>query len=194
MKRYSPNLLLFGATICLASSITNAATPYKPFSNQANKEAKYYLGANIGSAKSKDICPNLLNCNNTAKSWKIYAGYPISDMLTIEGGYTKLGELGETNNNTTIKGLSASLIAAYPMTTSIKVFGRAGIFKQSTNNSKTTNYSDNIHPIYGIGADYELADGVALRGEWENYKNISTTNDNANDIQTISLGMTFSSL
>ena len=191
MKKYSPNLLLFGAAICLASSITNAATPYKPFSNQANKESKYYLGANIGSAKSQDICQNTSNCDSKSKSWKIYGGYPLNDTLNIEGGYTNLGKLGNQDSSTgdipKIKGLTASLLAAYPVNESIKLFGRAGIFKQS---SATGNYN----PVYGIGADYELSDGVALRGEWEKYRNISAGNNDTTDVQTISLGMTFSSL
>ena len=199
MKKYSSNFLIFGVTIYLFSSTTNAATPYKPFSNhRVNTEPKYYLGANIGSAKSKDICQNLSICEIKGKIWKIYGGYPLSDMVKAEVGYANLGRLGEQENNTTdtskIKGLTASLLATYPINESIKLFGRAGVFKQNTNNSTESNYSDNINPVYGIGVDYELSDGVMVRGEWENYKNLSVANDNNADIQTISLGMTFSSL
>ena len=200
MKNSSLGKSLFLAVLCISavSAEAGSSTTYNPFGNGSEAEHGYYLGGSVGTTKANDFCADLNNCDDNTKGWKVFGGYHLTDSLVLEGGYADLGELGQQPSDpeasSKISGYTGSLLATYPVQEKIKLFGKAGIFKQKSNDTNS-NYTDNIKPVYGLGADYEIAEGIAIRGEWENYKDISSeNNDETSDIQMLSLGMTFSSL
>ena len=184
---------LLAVSLCTIFSIAHAS------GNDVPSEHSYYLGGSVGASKADGFCITDTNCEDNAKSWKVYGGYQLTEMLTLEGGYLNLGELGKQPDDTTqsatkVSGFTGNLIAAFPVQEKMHIFGKAGIFKQKTD-TQSTNYTDDIKPTYGIGADYEVSEGIAIRGEWENYKNIRAENNTETaDIQMLSVGLTFSSL
>jgi len=202
MKKALFGKSLLAVTLCTLFSTAHAAgnTKYQAFGNSDSEtEHSYYLGGSIGSSVADGFCLTDGNCEDKSTSWKAYGGYQLTELLTLEGGYLNLGELGRQPDDTTesptkISGFTGSLMASLPVQDKMHVFGKAGFFKQKTNNTNTS-YTDDLKPAYGVGADYEVGEGIAIRGEWEKFDNISSeNNDESADIQILSVGMTFSSL
>ena len=202
MKKIPLGKTLFIAVICVSFSSAYAEKKsnanfkaFQPFgSNKTSTPAKSYVGASIGSSKADNHCTNQSNCEDSDTSWKVYGGYRISDLITLQGGYVNLGELKSGTTTSETKGFSGSALASYPVNDQITVFGKAGFFKWTTETSQGKEMDD-IDPLLGVGADYQINDNMSIRGEWENYKSIATSaTGESSDIQMLSVGMTFSSL
>ena len=189
---------LFTAVLCITFSNAYAAdkksSAFQPFGSKSPSKTSSYVGASICSSTASNHCTNQSNCEDSDTSWKVYGGYRLSDLLTLQGGYTNLGERSSGNITSETKGFTASALASYPVNEQINIFGKAGIFKWNTETSQG-NEMDDIDPLFGLGADYKLNENMSIRGEWDNYKSVATSSTGeSSDVQMLSVGMTFSSL
>ena len=116
----------------------------------------------------------------------LFAGYDLSERFAIEAGYNDLGDgvveadlgaLGDVKGTHEVKVMTlAGVIKTDPISENLVLFAKAGfaridndetltgpLIETSTNSKKTTNV------FYGVGANYELANGLAIRALYEAY-------------------------
>ena len=158
------------------------------FSSSVAAEGWY---AGVGYLKSdQDIhnYPSLTYSINDSKDdgLTLFAGYDLNERFAIEAGYNDLGDgvveadlgvLGDVKGTHEVKVMTlAGVIKTDPISENLVLFAKAGFARidneatltgplilTSTNSKKTTN------PFYGIGANYELANGLAIRALYEAY-------------------------
>jgi opacity protein-like surface antigen len=115
-----------------------------------------------------------------------FAGYDLSERFAIEAGYNDLGDgvveadtgaTGDVKGTHEVKVMTlAGVIKTDPISENLVLFAKAGfaridndetltgpLIETSTNSKETTNF------FYGIGANYELANGLAIRALYEAY-------------------------
>jgi len=148
-----------------------------------------YAGASLGNAS-----PDTSGLDS-AVGWKIFAGYEISDILAVEGGYTSFGEMdGPTilGSSTSVEptGFEVAVVGNSPINSQLSVFGKVGLLAWDfqTNlgvfGSETTTGTD---VFYGIGGQYEVSGNLAMRASWERY----TIEDGDIDLLSVSAVMEF---
>ena len=116
----------------------------------------------------------------------LFAGYDLSDRFAIEAGYNDLGDgvveadlgaFGDVKGTHEVKVMTlAGVIKTDPISENLVLFAKAGFARidndetltgpeivTSKLSKKTTNF------FYGIGASYELANGLAIRALYEAY-------------------------
>ena len=116
----------------------------------------------------------------------LFAGYDLSDRFAIEAGYNDLGDgvveadlgaFGDVKGTHEVKVMTlAGVIKTDPISENLVLFAKAGFARidndetltgpeivTSKLSKKTTNF------FYGVGANYELANGLAIRALYEAY-------------------------
>lgn len=140
-----------------------------------------YAGFSLGNV-SQDLSG--FDIDDTI-GWKIFGGYALNDVLSIEGGYTSFGDADWALSGIPIPpGLSTSLettgfeIAAagnFPINSQFSLFGKVGllvwdseisVFDSSGSVSESETGTD---VFFGFGAQYEISGNLAVRGSWERY-------------------------
>jgi len=140
-------------------------------------------GASVGSSS--------LDNNRTA--YKLLLGTAINPYFAVEGGYVDLGKITYggtlTNGNAAAsvkdQGVVVDAQGIYPATDKFSLFGKAGLYhNRATIDSSTTsatlgpNYGissrNNSNSLnYGAGLSYAINDRFGVRGEYEQFRNIS---------------------
>jgi opacity protein-like surface antigen len=115
-----------------------------------------------------------------------FAGYDLSERFAIEAGYNDLGDgvveadlgaLGDVKGTHEVKVMTlAGVIKTDPISENLVLFAKAGFARidhdetltgseivTSKLSKKTTNF------FYGVGANYELANGLSIRALYEAY-------------------------
>ena len=116
----------------------------------------------------------------------LFAGYDLSERFAIEAGYNDLGDgvveadlgaFGDVKGTHEVKVMTlAGVIKTDPISENLVLFAKAGFARidndetltgpgivTSKLSKKTTNF------FYGVGANYELANGLAIRALYEAY-------------------------
>ncbi|MBU0656470.1 MAG: outer membrane beta-barrel protein [Gammaproteobacteria bacterium] len=200
----SPDILR-GATLLVLAFASNAfaagTSPFKPISaaNGQSEKPENYLGASIGKSSADSFCTSLQNCEDTDKSWKLFAGVRMNENIVLEGGYVNFGELtGKDAGNEvsqTATAFTLTGVAGFTMNEQIELFGKAGAarWSQEQVNAGTKTDSSGTDILVGAGANYDLGDNMGIRAEWERFKDVGSSVNKA-DIDLLSVGLTFSSL
>lgn len=180
-------LAIFGLLTNAYAADNTPSKPFTPITSNGSAKADNYIGGSVGSA------------SGGGKSWKLYSGIRASDNLLVELGYANLGETNEQDSNGSVSQKSRAVtltgLATLPMNEQIELFGKAGVarwnntYTDSTGSTKTS--ANDV--VVGAGANYDLGDNMGVRAEWERFKNVGT-GQHANDIDLMSVGVTFSSL
>jgi len=149
------------------------------------------------------------NTDNTA--WKVFGGYKVMPSFAVEGAYIDFGEvsntyegsLDEDGTNTwgkasdKIKGVSLMGVASTSVTDNIDVFGKLGVLRWDRDSWVSYDQNDTSKPstfgstqgtdlAIGAGAEVNVSDNIAIRGEVEHFDDI--------DVNLFSLGASFSTL
>lgn len=168
-------------------------------STSSSNKAENYLGGSIGQSSADGFCASLQNCENSDKSWKLFAGIRMNENIVLEGGYVNFGEqTGQLAGNTVTQNASAftaAAVAGYSMNEQIELFGKAGVARWSQEYTEAGNQSDSdgTDVLIGVGANYDLGDNTGIRAEWERIKDVGDATSKG-DIDLLSVGVTFSSL
>lgn len=198
--------LLLASHATLWAETPSAGMSAKPFTpltpnGSGSTQAPNYLGASIGKISTDSFCDSLTQCDNTATSWKTFAGVRVNENLVLEGSYVDFGKQtglskAGTPHTQQANAFSLGAVAGIPVAAQIEAFGKAGLARwthehQQNNGSAETTGTD---VFIGAGANYDLGSNMGVRAEWERYKDIGNPNLQSNDIDLLSLGFTFSSL
>lgn len=175
---------------------TSPFKPFKPMKVASNNTSHSYVGANIAAGIADANC-GATACEPDGMAWKVYGGYPLNDQMIIEAGYDHLGEFSNGHQSVSVKGFSASVLFLAPVHDQVSLFGRAGYYKWeseiSDGQQKIT--ADDFDPVLGAGVDYQFNDNMRIRAELDNYRSIMTDSaGGSSDLNTLGLGLTFSSL
>jgi len=187
------------------------------FANESTES--FYLGASVGQSTfdvdggDLDLSSNG-DYDDSDTSFKVLAGYNFNQYFSIEVSYADFGQMAVTDNysesgvtaaygmTAELTGLTASMIAAYPLSEKVKIFAKAGFnsweadvtakgtitvpqypqYNETYNESETSDGSD---AFVGFGLSYKF-ESFSIRAEYELYDVDDT------DLDMLSLGLIYS--
>ena len=126
----------------------------------------------------------------------IFGGYDFNERFGIEAGYNDLGETTATvttgpttaNKEITVTTL-AGVLKTDPIAENIVLFVKAGLAR--INNDETLSTGVNVNKntnnaFYGVGANFELPNGLIVRGLYEEYgEDDGQTDENGTNVDQI---------
>jgi OOP family OmpA-OmpF porin len=152
----------------------------------------------IGSALDANLATQGIASGTTLDStdtaWKVFGGYQFNKYFGVEGGYNRLGRFSansvvaggsgsgtwEANRTWTLAGTGT-----LPITDQLSLTGKAGAAysKAELDYSATgaggtfgiSQSASHTEPVVGLGLKYDLDRHLALRGEWEHFKDVGDT-------------------
>jgi OOP family OmpA-OmpF porin len=198
----------------LASSLIFSGVTYADESTES-----FYVGASVGQSNfdvdgdDLDLSSNG-DYDDSDTSFKVLAGYNFNQYFSIEVSYANFGQIAVTDNysesgvtaaygmTAELTGLTASIIAAYPLSEKVKIFAKAGSnsweadttakgtitvpqypqYNETYNESETSDGSDTF---VGFGLSYKF-ESFSIRAEYELYDVEDT------DLDMLSLGLIYS--
>jgi len=114
------------------------------------------------------------NTLDDSQAWKVFGGQDINENLSIEGGYTKFGEMDVSNsttdndNSVEYTAFQVSPVAVLPIGNRLSLFIKAGFLAWDSDTE--INGTDNgVDIFYGAGVDYILSENLSVKGTWESY-------------------------
>lgn len=147
-----------------------------------------YLGVGFGES-SVDVTPYYYPGLTTAVSdsdtaFKLFGGYGFNDNVAIEAGYTNFGEFGVAYGDGSFDYVEAgalyiAAVGNVPLGP-VTLFGKAGLANWFLDYSGVDTYwgwawsdtATGIDPMVGFGANLDLADAFAVRGEFERFMDV----------------------
>jgi OOP family OmpA-OmpF porin len=183
----------------------------------------WYAGGSVGQSRAKIDDPRItaqllgaglsstsITDNNRGQGYKLFAGYKISKIFAIEGGYFNLGKFGYVATtvpagtllgNIKLQGLNLDGVGTLHLNEKFSVFGRLGFnYAQARDNFTNTGAviaptnsnpaKNQINYKFGVGLQYALTDALAMRLEAERYR-INDAVGNKGDIDLYSLGLNY---
>ena len=190
------------ATLLLFSNV-NANLPNAGF-NYIKASAAYidqsstgmmdrvYFGGSFGTSEAENYCIITKGCENKDSSWKVFAGYNISETFSAEAAYTNIGDLHKDGTSSDISALSVSGVANLNINDQLGVFAKAGFSRWESKNTDSDKNGTGL--TYGLGAKISLSESMKLRAEWERLPSISTSNTEESDMDMMSIGIELSTL
>jgi OOP family OmpA-OmpF porin len=146
-------------------------------------------------------------------SWKLFAGYKFNENFAVEGSYADLGEAtfgsivtapttGSVSASWGAKAWSIAAVGILPVTDQLEVFGKIGGHFSNVDLSATgsgggstvtvSRDDDGYGLLLGVGASYSLTKNIAVRAEWERYKDVGDENTTGkSDVDMMSVGIQY---
>lgn len=147
-------LLAGGAGFAQAQSFGQGNSPSQPL----------YGGINLGSPQWRADVNGVAN-DDHGTSGKLYLGYQLGPVLSVEGGYLDLGKISDPLGQARARGLFVDAVGTWPIAPQWSVVGRAGLAHGDIKTSTGNDTSLGLRA--GLGLQYDLNPSVALRGELE---------------------------
>ena len=149
-------------------------------SGVAAAETGFYLAGSIGSATLDEGFDDF-RLDDDAESYRLLAGWQLTDAFGIEAGYLDFGtfeervDLGGTTALTevTADGWTAGGTLSAPLGDQFSIFGRAGVFVWDADvdvNGIRAAVDDDSNPYYGGGARFNVTPNLSLTGDWTRYE------------------------
>ena len=161
--------------IALAAVLAMGATA-------ANAAGTWYVDAHLGQATlNEDVSISGITFDKEDSTYSINLGYKISDNLSIEGGYTDLGEASLSNTNAVsgtgtfngsaltvtnligklaaeAKGYTLGMAMDFPINDKVNVVGRAGFFMWEADGTASITGGSFTYQgtTYGTGSSWNL--------------------------------------
>ncbi len=145
----------------------------------AQADTGWYAGASFGQS-DLDI--------DKDTAWKIFGGYQLNRNLSVELGYTNLGEVSEGVGpfRVSAEATAWEVIGVYkfPVANQLSLYGLAGIAMAEVDFTTPlgSGSDDSTELTFGFGAQYDFSRNVGLRAQWQRY-------GADEDIDVISLGV-----
>ena len=139
-------------------------------------EKQWYLGAGLGrSHMAPDTDGTGFSLDDKHDlGYKFFAGYDLTERLSLEGYFSRLGKAGLSPNGE-IKYKDFGLSALYYLYKSQRphvgwgVFGRAGLGRMSNDADISIQTDNQNHIMLGAGVEYGFENGFALRADADFY-------------------------
>jgi len=136
--------------------------------------ASFSLGSVSQDASGLDVDDTI--------GWKISGGYALNDVLAIEGGYISFGDAdltmpGFSNVSSSIEttGFEVATVGNFPLNSEFSLLGKVGLLfwdgeiSASGPGGFASASVTGSDVFFGVGAQYEVAGNLAIRGSWERY-------------------------
>lgn len=162
-----------------------------------------YVGASVGQATSDISCPAGVTCDDSDIAWKLYGGMEINEYISMQVGYTNLGDVeysGAKTGTRGVHGATLQMVGTYVFNPDFMLFATGGlnilnaevdgtIAGTPTNNTGDTDVAWSA----GLGAQYNFTKSLGLRAEWERYFEVGSSDFNGGtgeaDVDLISVGL-----
>lgn len=178
-------------------------------------DSAFYVGLSYGKSTIETGVSNLTGTatlDEEDNGSKIFVGYDLNDMVSIEGHYANLGEAVLTGNNgdqftvagtvyaftannvaisTEGKSIGISSVLKLPLSDTVEPFLKLGVHNWDVSASVTSSAGnaslsdDGTDIFYGIGIGISLTDSLSIRGEFERY------DFDGDDADYLSLGLAY---
>lgn len=168
----------------------------------AAAQERLYVGASLGSAKSKNTCEGIIGtCDDQDTAYKLFGGYEFNRNVAVEAGYGYLGDVTATGTfqgqpldfEVTNKALDVSAIFTAPFSERFAIFGRLGVYRSQVelrgSLGPLQGGDQNSAFTWGAGVRIGFGRALAVRAEWQHYPNIGGSNAGVDDIDYMSLGL-----
>lgn len=160
----------------------------------------FYIGGQIGHNEIKaDACEGQVLCDRHDQSWSGNVGYMFTKNWGLETSYQHLGKVRETDDGagTTTEAKTnlgdLTIVGALPIE-KFSVYIKGGAYyaktKQTSSNGTADATSTSKQWTYGAGVRYDLWRHLAIRAEWQLYKDVGGRDVGfRGDVQVISGGI-----
>jgi OOP family OmpA-OmpF porin len=169
----------------------------------------FYWGGSIGKSKAYGCTGVTISCNDTSAAWKIFGGYQVNRNFAAELGYT---DLGKTKARGVVSGVNIDAktektawelvgIGSIPVADRFSLYGKLGINNGKVKDSATgsaggftaTAPASAIHkgPTFGFGAELGITQNIAVRAEWQRYKDMGGTNTGKSNVDVLGVGLLY---
>ena len=155
----------------------------------AHAQDTFYLGAGLGQAKVKDTCADLpsqiVACNDTDTTWRVFGGIQLNKNFALELGYADWGKVDASGGGVSVqvegKAWDVVAVGILPLDPWIKqasLFGKLGYARWDVTSSDNAamvlgSVQDNGWGLtFGVGAQFNFTKTVGMRVEWQNYNNL----------------------
>ena len=163
MKKF---IATFGLILCFAlfgGQIANAAPPVG------------YIGFSLGSADD-----DVLSESDTG--YKFFGGYTVNNNLGFEIAFVDLGQY--VDGLLEQYGVAFEVVGYLPLSSNLDLMGKLGMFSWTVD---VLNASDDGTDLtYGLGVQYDLNNRLYVRGEWEQFTDVS-----GGDVSLLSVGLLY---
>src|SRR5688572_12937014 len=141
----------------------------------AQQDTGWYVGASIGQS-DLDI--------DKDTAWKFSLGYQLNRNLSVELGYTNLGEVSAGGVDVEATAWEVIGLYKFPVGNQFSIYGLAGIAMVEAEASflGVTASDDSTELTFGVGAQYDFSRNLGIRAQWQRY-------GADEDIDVISIGV-----
>jgi OOP family OmpA-OmpF porin len=127
-----------------------------------------YVGATLGKPDWNAGSVGGISGDSSGTATKLYGGWRMHPNFGAELSAMRLGRLSGPLGTAKADGLAVDAVGYLPLSNQWTAFARGGVAQVKT---RVPGASDReTVPKYGVGAQYQLAPNMALRGEWERYR------------------------
>jgi len=187
------------------------ASVFSVMTANAAQKGEGYFGVSLGQATVDDFCGGgESSCDDSAISLRIHGGNQLSSFANLEFGYRYISDV-ETAGTINGIGVAAAVNGHFidttlqlgmPETGPFKVFTKAGVLLwrlnydvAASNGFQTFSASDSDSGVgfrTGLGATYEVSEGVRLRADWDFLVNVGSEDElGETDINVFTVGPEF---
>lgn len=162
----------------------------------------FNFGLNYGQAEARKFCEDITPCDSADASAKADIGYQFTDVWGVEASYVSFGTIFDASESTFVatqksRALAASVLGTIPITHWFGIYGRAGVAQYESEGSGTVlgvavKDEKGSTPFWGAGVRFNFNKHFALRGEYQNYSNISRVDGRKDDVQAVYAGLLYS--
>lgn len=178
------------ALAALAFSTGAAAQAGGQAEGGSNPAANFYIGAGVGQAHWRPGCPgSAASCDDTNTSLHAFAGYQLNRFFAAEAAFTNYGKATGSNVEVKGRGWEASLVGSWPIGASLSLLGRLGVYRGVVKGGGVFagRNESNYGPTYGVGAQLDLTQNLALRGEWQAFPGVGGSTITDSDVNVLSV-------
>lgn len=155
-----------------------------------SQDSGWFIGAGGGLSKFKDGCTVVggpgISCDDDGTTWRAFGGYQFNSNFGFELGYADLGEatqepVGGGSTTFEAKVYEMTLVGTVPLGEQFSVYGKWGFFHWDADRTIVgvgagTASTSGKDITYGFGVKYNFTRSLALRMEWQRYKDIGDVN------------------
>lgn len=162
----------------------------------------FTFGLDYGQAEARKFCQDITPCDSADASGKAEIGYQFTNFVGVEVGYVSFGTIFDSGDNQFLasqksNAITASVIGTLPIVPWFDIYGRGGIAQYESEGSGNVlgvpvNDEKGSTPFWGAGVKFNLSKSFSIRGEYQNFSNISRVDGRKDDVQALYAGILFS--
>lgn len=173
-----------------------------------------YVRGVLGGADCSNSVACSSTVQDTSTGLKLFGGYRFNRHVSVEGFYADLGTFSSDDAliasaserffvaaDKDVRGLGAAVVGAWPLSGKVSLLGKAGLFRWdidlTTRLTAPPGYdpfsvperqsASGTSPMYGLGMEFAVFMGFALRAEVERYSKIGNNNTGKQDVDMLSV-------